>query len=105
MSEQVLDKEAVLRTLREHREDLQRLGVERIGLFGSLVRGSARPASDVDILVEFSPAQKTFDRFMALCDLLERVFDRRVDVVTVEGLSPHTGPHILKEVEYVSIAA
>ncbi len=105
MSEQVLDKAAVLRTLRAHREEFQRLGVARIGLFGSFVRGSARSTSDVDILVEFGPAQKSLDRFMALCDLLESVFDRRVDVVTVEALSPHIGPHILKEVEYVSIAA
>ncbi len=42
---------------------------------------------------------------MAVCDLLEGLFDRRVDVVTTEALSPYIGPHILKEVEYVSIAA
>jgi len=30
---------------------------------------------------------------------------RKVEIVTPEGLSPHIGPHILKEVERVPVAA
>ena len=100
-----MDKGEVIRILREHREDLRRFGVARLGLFGSFVRGTAQATSDIDLLVEFKPEQKTLDRFMALCAFLEQVLNRRVDVVTIEALSPHIGPHILKEVEYVSIAA
>ena len=37
-----------------------------------------------------------------LAFLLEDLFGRRVDLVTTEALSPHIGPHILREVEYVT---
>ena len=40
-----------------------------------------------------------------LAFLLEKLLERKVDVVTPEALSPHIGPHILREVERVPIAA
>jgi uncharacterized protein len=58
--------------------ELRALGVSRLALFGSLVRGHARPDSDVDLLVKFAPGAKTFDRFLALSELLEDVLGRRV---------------------------
>jgi predicted nucleotidyltransferase len=36
--------------------------------------------------------------------LLEEILGRKVEVLTPEGLDPHIGPHILKEVERVHIA-
>jgi predicted nucleotidyltransferase len=69
------------------------------------VRGEQHPDSDIDLLVEFEAGQKTFDAFMELSFLLEEVFQRRIELVTVESLSPYIGPHILKEVEYAALAA
>ncbi len=69
------------------------------------MRGDQTPDSDVDLLVEFEAGQKSFDHFMALSALLEEVLRRRVELVTTEGLSPHLARHILKEVEYVALAA
>ena len=105
MGEGVHTKEDVLSLLRENRNRFLALGVKRLGLFGSFVRDDPSPTSDIDLLVEFEPGQKTFDHFMELCFLLEDILPRRVEVVTPESLSPHIGPHILKEIEYVSIAA
>ena len=85
--------------------EIRRLGVRRLALFGSVARGEARPDSDVDLLVEFAPGQKSFDRFMALSDLLERLLGHRVELVTVEALSPFIGPHILAEAADVLRAA
>jgi len=34
--------------------------------------------------------------------LLEDILGREVDLLTPESLSPHIGPHILREVEYFS---
>ena len=70
-------------------------------LFGSFVRGEHTASSDIDLLVEFAPEKHTFDNFMDVSFLLEEILGRRVEVVTPEGLSPHIGPHILKEVERV----
>jgi uncharacterized protein len=86
--------EAIARLLSVEGE-IRRLGVRRLALFGSVLRGEGRPDSDVDLLVQFESGQKTFDRFMAVADLLEETLERRVDLVTTEALSPHLGPHIM----------
>jgi predicted nucleotidyltransferase len=92
-------------TLAERRADLLTVGVKRLGLFGSFVRGDQATRSDVDLLVEFEEGRKTFDNFMQLSFVLEEVLQRRVELVTLESLSPYIGPHILREVEYAPLAA
>jgi predicted nucleotidyltransferase len=54
----------VLKILHQNRDRLKTLGVRKIGLFGSSVRGEQHPDSDIDLLVEFKAGQKTFDAFM-----------------------------------------
>ena len=77
--------------------DIRSLGVRRLAVFGSVVRGAVTPDSDADVLVQFATGAKTFDRFMALSELLEDRLGRRVELVTTEALSPHLGPRILAE--------
>jgi len=98
-------KEEVLNIIGKHQKEIRDLGVRRYGLFGSFVREQNTEQSDIDILVEFEPGQKTFDNFMKLAFFLEDLLGREVDLVTAESLSPYIGPHILKEVEYASISA
>jgi hypothetical protein len=52
---------------------------------------------DVDLLVEFAPGEKSYRRFMDLYDLMEELFEQRVELLTTESLSPYIGPHILAE--------
>jgi predicted nucleotidyltransferase len=85
--------------------EIHALGVLRLALFGSLLRGEASMDSDVDLLVEFAPGAKSFDRFMALADLLEARLGRRVELVTTAALSPFIGPRILAEATDVLRAA
>lgn len=103
MSIPVITRRQALDLLEQHRSELQRFGVSRCGLFGSFSRDEADDQSDVDVLVAFEPGKKTFDNFMDLAFFLEEAFGRSVDLVTVESLSPYIGPHILREVEYVSL--
>ena len=81
------------------------LGVRRLALFGSVQRNAARPDSDVDVLVEFHPGEKTYKHFFALGELLERLLDRRVELVTPESLSPFLQRHVLAEATDVIRAA
>jgi predicted nucleotidyltransferase len=104
MTRTVQTKQEVVKALFAQGARIRALGVERLGLFGSYVRGEQGPGSDVDVLVEFKPGQKTFDNFMALSFLLEELLQQAVELVTPEALSPHIGPHILKEVEYVAFS-
>jgi predicted nucleotidyltransferase len=105
MEEVMKTKQDVLKILHQNRERLRGFGVERIGLFGSFVREEQHPDSDIDLLVEFAAEQKTFDAFMDLVFFLEEILQHKVELVTVESLSPYLGPHILKEVEYAPLAA
>lgn len=79
------------------RAEILGLGVRRLALFGSVRRDTAKPDSDVDLIVEFEPGQKSLERLVALGDLLEARLERRVELVTPEGLSPFLRPHILAD--------
>ncbi|MFL5383659.1 MAG: nucleotidyltransferase family protein [Longimicrobiaceae bacterium] len=100
-----MTKQQVIQHLEQIREQIQAFGVRRLSLFGSVVRGEARASSDIDLLVQFDPEQKTLRNFMSLSFLLEERLQRQVDLVTTEGLSPFIGPHILREAEDVLVAA
>jgi uncharacterized protein len=101
----VLTKSSVLSLVQGHRRQIRAYGVRQFGLFGSFVRGQQDKNSDFDILVSFEPGKKTFDNFMHLSLFLEDLLGRRIELVTTESLSPHIGPHILSEVEYVALDA
>jgi predicted nucleotidyltransferase len=81
--------------------EIRALGVERLALFGSVLRGESGPDSDVDLLVAFSPGSKNYAGFLALSDLLEQLLGRRVELITFESLSPFLGPRILAEAQDV----
>jgi uncharacterized protein len=97
-------KQDILEALSQSQSHLRSLGVRRIGLFGSFVRNEQVADSDIDLLVEFEPEQKTFDNFMELSFFLEEVLGHKIELVTTESLSPYIGPYILKEVEYALAA-
>lgn len=98
-------KQEVFRRLQEQGGKIRSLGVARLGVFGSFLRGEQHKDSDVDVLVQFAEGRKSFDSFMELAFLLEDVLQRRVELVTVESLSPYLGPRILEEVQDVPLGA
>ena len=100
MATAMLTKHKIFDLLEQSQPSLNEFGVKQIGLFGSFVHGDEHAASDIDLLVEFEPAHKTFDMFMGLCFYLDDLLQRQVEVVTVDSLSPYIGPYILEEVEY-----
>jgi predicted nucleotidyltransferase len=86
-------------------QEIRALGVMRLALFGSVLRGEPRADSDADVLVQFAPGAKSYDRFLALSELLEGRLGRPVELVTTEALSPFIGPRILAEAQDVLRAA
>ncbi len=87
------------------RSRLLSAGVRRLGIFGSVARGEAEERSDIDVLVGFAPESRTFDNLDAVGEALEEVFQRRVDLVTEDALSPYIGPRILREVCYIDLGS
>lgn len=99
-------KEDLLRKLRASEQAIRACGVSRLQLFGSFARGTAiGQGSDVDLLVEFEPGEKSWDHFLELSLLLEEILGRQVELVTRESLSPYIGPKILEEAEDVPLGA
>ena len=105
MLETPLTREEAIARLLDSESEIRALGVQRLALFGSVARGEARSDSDVDLLVQFFPGAKTYDRFLALSELLEARLARTVELVTTESLSPFLGPRILAEAQNVIRAA
>jgi predicted nucleotidyltransferase len=96
----MLKGDEILDFLRQHRQDIEaRFSVNRIGLFGSVLRGSANDKSDVDILVEL--IHPTFDQYMDLKFFLEDKLGRPVDLVLADSVKPRLKPIIAREVAYV----
>jgi len=71
--------------------------VARLDVFGSLVAGDFNESSDIDFLVEFDTDvnRRRFDNFFELLRAMERLFNRRVDLVEAGGLR---NPYFIKRV-------
>ncbi len=82
MSRLPLDHEALAQLCRRH-------GIRRLSLFGSVLKGTDRPDSDVDLLVEFEPGAIPGLLGMAAieAELSALLGGRRVDLRTAEDLS------------------
>lgn len=95
-------KSEILNQLKIAKAALLKLGVTQVGLFGSYSMGTATVQSDIDILIDFDPAQETYDHLLDSCTILENAFAiHKVDVVTKNGLSKYIGPYILQQTIYV----
>jgi uncharacterized protein len=89
-------RDEALALLREHKDELHRLGVQSLAIFGSVARDEAGPESDVDILVELGHPMGYFG-FFDIQEYLQGLLERPVDLVTPEGLKRQLKDRILKE--------
>jgi predicted nucleotidyltransferase len=78
----------------------RRYALQSIGVFGSFVRGEAKPGSDLDLLVEFKEPPSLF-QFVRLKHELSELLDMPVDLVMKSALKPSIGERILQEVVVV----
>ena len=92
----------VLEKLGALEKPLRERGVKSLALFGSVVRGTARPDSDVDVLVDMEPGVRfSLIDLVTLKDFLEDRLGGKVDVVTRSGLEPGIRDRVLSEAETV----
>jgi len=86
--------------LRSHRREIlsvaARHGASDVRVFGSVLHGDDRPDSDIDLLVEVESGRSLLD-VIGLEQELEEFLGRRVQVLTVGGLSPYLQQRILDE--------
>jgi predicted nucleotidyltransferase len=94
----ITSRDEVLKLVEQNQATLRRLGVRRLGLFGSYARGEAMPGSDLDFVVELS--EKSFDAYMDTKLFLEDLFQSPVDLVTMGSIKPRLLPIIQREAVY-----
>jgi uncharacterized protein len=90
--------DSILAFLHQHSAELRAMGVVKIGLFGSYVRGEQRPDSDIDMLVKMD--NWTWKRWCRVWDFLEAHFVCKIDLVPEEDLRPELHRYVLPEVRY-----
>lgn len=73
-----------------------RHGASNVRIFGSVANGTADKDSDIDFLVNLEKGRSLFDLGGLLMDL-QKLFDRKVDVVTENGLHWYIKEQILDE--------
>jgi predicted nucleotidyltransferase len=92
-----MNPQQVLDVLAEHKPMLvERYGVTRLALFGSVARWASVADSDIDVLVAFDgPA--TSERYFGVLIYLEDLFGRSVDLVTEKALRAELRPYVERE--------
>ncbi|HSO83265.1 nucleotidyltransferase family protein [Thiocapsa sp.] len=94
-----LDESVLARFCKKHR-------IRRLSLFGSQLKGTARPDSDIDLLVEFEPdAHPTLlDMAQIEIELSQAMDGRKVDLRTPEDLSHFFRHEVIRtaQVQYVA---
>ncbi|MEK7406696.1 MAG: nucleotidyltransferase family protein [Acidobacteriota bacterium] len=86
-------------------EICRRYRVKELSVFGSAARGDLRPDSDIDLLVEFQPGSPVgLFELWDLNDELERLLERRVDLVTKGGIRELMRGEVLREARPVYAA-
>jgi predicted nucleotidyltransferase len=88
------DQDALAGVCRRHH-------IRRLSLFGSTLKGSDRPDSDIDLLVEFQPDAKPSLLTMARIEieLSSLLGGRKVDLRTAQDLSRYFRDEVVRAAE------
>lgn len=85
-----IDREALAEVCR-------RYGVAELAVFGSVARGEAAYASDVDLTYVLAPGRRLGWEIEDLTDELSALFGRRVDLVSRRALHPRIADQVIAE--------
>jgi predicted nucleotidyltransferase len=81
------NRKQIIATLRAHQAELCRRGVRHAAVFGSIARGDAKPASDIDIMIELDPtAPIGVFEYVGITQYLSDLFPAPVDVANRSNL-------------------
>ena len=96
-----MTRDEILQVVAQFYEENQaKLGIMRIGVFGSVAREQLTDASDVDVVVELASSDLLI--MVAIKQDLEELLHRPVDIVRYrEGMSASLKRHIERDAVYV----
>ena len=84
-----MGRDQVIATLRAHKREIEAVGVVRLSLFGSTVRGEDRPDSDIDLLAAFDETRQiSLVDAVGIENRLAELLGRPVELVEEGTLKP-----------------
>jgi predicted nucleotidyltransferase len=92
-----MTKEEVQKKLAAHKDELKKMHVARLSLFGSVLHGTAGGESDVDLLVTFNQVVDLFHFFEVQHKLEEILGVERVDLISRNAIHPYIKHKVLAE--------
>jgi len=95
-----MNKRTILEEIEKNKLKLRGFGVRKIGVFGSFLKGKQSKKSDIDLIAKFN--EPNFDNYAEALILLEKLFRRKIDLLTESGLRPELN-YIIGEAEYARI--
>lgn len=97
-----MNRETIIAALRAHEPELRNRGVLHAALFGSMARGEATSASDIDILIELAPeARIDLYGYIGITHYLADMFPIPVDVANKSALKAHVRLGAERDAVYV----
>ncbi|NLE30499.1 MAG: nucleotidyltransferase family protein [Phycisphaerae bacterium] len=89
------NRESIAKICQEH-------DIVQMAIFGSVARGNQTSKSDIDILITFRKGTtKTLFDLVTIENQLKKVFKRKIDLVTPDGLSPLLKKEILSKARII----
>ncbi|MBI3622817.1 nucleotidyltransferase domain-containing protein [Candidatus Pacearchaeota archaeon] len=95
-----INSKKIIGKIEQNKKEIKSKGVKKIGVFGSFVKGKENGKSDIDILVSFNKV--SYKNYIELLILLEKMFNRKIDLVIEDDLKPEL-KYVKKEAKYVKI--
>jgi predicted nucleotidyltransferase len=92
-----LTKKELEKKLAAHRDELQKMAVVSLAVFGSVARDEFTSQSDIDLLVEFDRDVGLFHLFEIQHRLEEIIGVQKVDLIQRGAIHPALREHILSE--------
>lgn len=88
-----MDRDAILRVLHNHIQELKKQGVKSLMLFGPTARNEAKPNSEINFLLELEPPY-TFEQFLKIKLYLNTLLDRSIELVVANPQNPEIWPYV-----------
>lgn len=92
-----MKRDDIIARLKQHRPELEALGIDHLFVFGSLARGEQTSDSDVDLLAEFNPSARIGFAIVGLQRRLEEIVGGPVDLLRAPVKKPRLQQTIERE--------
>jgi predicted nucleotidyltransferase len=89
-----MKKLEVIKTLRDHEQELRRLGIDHLYLFGSTARDEANDESDIDLFFDHPEGSLSLFDLMDVKEAAARILGRKTDIMTRRSLHKVLRPGI-----------